>query len=725
MITFMNYRFRSAMSSFTLVLLVARVSPAQRPPTAKTDGTVISSTSHEVLLDVVVRDKKQRLIKDLRISDFEVTDDGAPQKLRAFRLVGSDDASSPSAPRSAKTAAPANATVDPLRQIRLVTLVFDRLGTDARNNARVAVQDFLTSESGSNLFAAVFSIDQRLSVLQQYTSDRDKVQKAVAKVTSSASSLYKSESDQIEEELKTVSVQGAAGAAAPANGQGVPDSGSLASAAMAQMTLNAMQFSQTLDRTLQGRSSIFALKALIQEQYRLPGRKTLLYFSEGLSIPPEYVDEFNNLIGAANRANVSVYGVDARGLTTFSQNGAASALMSQSTSSSRSMQTQRQGPVTRDQVTAADRSEEAIRANSQNSLADISDKTGGFLIANSNDLRGQLHRVAEDMDTHYELSYTPAIDKFDGTFRKISVRVNRADAKIQTRSGYFALPFSSGRAPAPFEISMLSAISTVPPPRVIPFRSSSLHFQTPSGPQSSVVIDVPLQGVEFARDEANKVYRVHFSVMAIYKDAEGSVVQKLSQDVPRQGPLDKIEAFKQGHFLYTQHVELPAGRYTLETAVFDSQTGKAGVKKAVAIVPPVSKGVGISSLAFVRSVSRQPAPASPNSAHDPFDLGTGTVTPGLDDTFKFAPGASVALFFTVYSQPGAAAPPDLTMEFLQDGKAIGRGEPKLPAADKDGRIPYVATSPIGSFKPGQYEVRATVRQNGTAATERTFFTIEE
>jgi VWFA-related protein len=717
---------RLAASSLLTILFIGSASPppagAQQP--AGADPT-LTTTSQEVLLDVVVRDKRGRAIKDLKSSDFEITDAGAAQTIKAFRLVSGAEASpAPAAPSAGRPAEPASAAVDPLRQIRLVTLAFERLGPDARVTATKAVEELLNADNSPNLLFAVFSIDQRLSILQQYTNDRDRIRKAVARVVSSSSSLYKSESDQIEEELKVESTMAQAGAAIPTNANGAPDGGAAASAAMAQMTLNMLQLNQTLDRTQAGRSTIYALKALIQEQYRLPGRKTVLYFTEGMYVPPDYKNDLDNIIGAANRFNVSVYGIDARGLTTFSQNGAGGSLLSQSVSSSRTMQTQRTGPVTRDQATAGDRSEESIRANSQNSLAELSEHTGGFLIANSNDLKGQLRRVAEDIDTHYEISYTPAIEKFDGSFRKILVKVDRADARIQTRSGYYALPYSQGRAVSPWEMSMMSAINATPLPKAIPFRASSVRFQESNGAsEGSVVIEVPLEGIQFDRDEAAKAYRVHFSVMAIFRNQQGAIERRVSQDVPRQGPIDRIDGFRAGRFIYTQKVSLPPGRYTLETAVFDTNSGKAGVKKAAVIVPPPSKGPAMSGISLVRSVAPPPAlPAQPDSS-DPFVFDGGKVTPALDDTVKREAGGALSFYFTVYPAPGAKSDPALTLEFLQDDKVVARAEPKLPPA-KDGRIPYIASSPLEAFKPGQYEIRAIVRQDGAAASEHTFVNVE-
>jgi VWFA-related protein len=721
---------------FTLIAVLAAsalLSYAQpNPAPQQASQTTIRSTSQEVLLDVVVRDKKGHLVKDLTAKNFEVTDDGEPQKLRSFRLVTGAEIVPEAAGVSGSTAAPASAKpaarLDPLRQVRIITLVFDRLGNEARTYARTAVNDLLKSETGPNLFFAVFSIDQRLSILQQYTTDKDLIRKAVAKITESGSSLYKSESDQIEQELKTLATQDAANASVATPAAAPPDSGALVSVALAQLTLNMMQFSQTLDRTLQGRSTLFALRALINQQYQLPGRKTLLFFCEGVYIPPEYKEEFEGLVSNANRANVSVYGIDARGLFTYSQNGAAGSLLSQATRSSRTQQTSTYGPVTRDQVTAGDRGEEAIRANSQNSLNDLSEKTGGFMIANTNDLRTNLHRITEDVDTHYELAYSPDIRIFDGHFRKIAVHLDRPELKLQTRAGYNALPFVQGQPLMSYEMPMLNALTTAPLPRDIPFRSSGLHFKSAAGePVGVVVIDVPLEGIQFIKDEANHVYQTHFSVLAMFKDAQGSIVRKFSQDVPRQGPLDKLDAFKLGHFIYSQHAPLPPGRYTLETAVMDRKAGKISAKKTAVLIPPASQNATLSSLVRVRSVS--PSDTSETAlmadrSDDPFQVAAGKVAPGLDDAAKAVPGSALSIFFTVYAQPGSQTAPDLGIEFLQDGKVIGRGNPKLPAPDSHGVIPYIASTPLDSFKPGQYEMRVTISQNGKAAAERTLFTIE-
>lgn len=591
------------------------------------------------------------------------------------------------------------AAIDPLREIRIVTLAFDPLGPDARNNVRIAMEDLLKTETGPNLFFGVFSIDERLHMLQQYTTDKDLVRKAVARVTSSTPSLYLAEPDQI---------------VAPAAVSGSP-----AADMFAAMMHDMGQFNEDVERPLRSRRTLLALEALIPPQYRLPGRKTLLFFCEGISIEPDYKDEFQALIGNANRANVSVYGIDARSLGSFSPSALGRSMLGQAAAGSASQQPAHSGAVTRDQATAESRSQVAIRANTQNSLDELSQKTGGFMIANS-DLRSGLHRVTEDLDTHYELAYSPDIRNYDGHFRKIAVIVNRPEVRVQSRNGYYALPFIPGQSVQPYEVPLLNALAGTTLPQDIPFRSAGFHFRSATGDAVGVVIDVPLENIQFTRDEVNHAYQTHFSVLAMIKDAQGSVLRKFSQDIPRQGPLEKLAGFKMGHFVYTQHAPLPSGRYTLETAVIDRETEKVSARKSFLLIPPVSESVGLSSLVRVRSSS----PDLTASADDPFQVAAEKISPGLQDTAGGGPGSVLSYFFTVYLEPGSPSAPDLDIEFLQDGKVIGHGEPKLPAPDSRGLIPYIASTPLDSFPPGQYEMRVTVRQNGKTVTERTVITIE-
>src|SRR5689334_1086054 len=89
------------------------------PPTVR-------ATTSEVVLDSVLPDKKGRTFHDRRPEEMHVIEDSVEQKIASFRLVAGEAADLSSAPKpAAEAGAPA---FDPMREVRLVTLVFEALG---------------------------------------------------------------------------------------------------------------------------------------------------------------------------------------------------------------------------------------------------------------------------------------------------------------------------------------------------------------------------------------------------------------------------------------------------------------------------------------------------------------------------------------------------------------------------------------------------------------------
>lgn len=715
--------------SSLLIATLALPLQAQNPAPASGDS-VFRASGQEVLLDIVVRDKKGRLIKDLKKEDFQVSDDGASQKILTFRLRQGGEISSAETSASAAAAPKTESKFDPSRQVRLVTLAFDRLGSEGRKLSRQAALDVLKGAPEANLYWAVFMMDQRLSILQQYTSEREKIEAGVDKATAASFSLYTEESDRIAKELEITST-GTTAATAGAPSTGGPPAGE-AQAAMAQMTLHMLQFADSGDRNQQGQAQLFGLAAMIREQKRLPGRKTLIYFTGGLNIPADREDFFKAMIADANRANVTVYCIDANGLGTWNQNSSGNGMLAQAAQAARNSQTAgvNARPVSADDAQSFDRARDATMANPQVALEELSKSTGGIFIANSNDLRGPLRKVTEEINTYYEITYTPVIDKYDGHFRKIAVTLTQPDLKVQTRSGYYALPSVQGQDLLPYEMPMLSALAAKPIPRDIAFRTAVKSFVSKNGTAKQIVVfDVPLENVSLTKDEAAKNFRLHTSLLGLIKDSTGAIVQKISRDVNSTGSLDNYDATRAGHFIYTQYMTLAPGRYTLESAVLDREAMKVGAKKQAVIVVPPAKELAISSLTLVRKLA---PPSEGTDPEDPFVFKGGKVTPELNESVKGGKGASVGLYFVVYTPPSSAgaaiqtpAAPKLDIEFVQDGKLVAKSEMPLPKPDEFGRINYAEQLPIEGLKAGQYEVYAKVFENGKGVQERMMLNIEE
>ena len=85
-------------------------------------------------------------------------------------------------------------------------------------------------------------------------------------------------------------------------------------------------------------------------------------------------------------------------------------------------------------------------ANPQEALRELAERTGGFIIANTNNTDKLLAHVMEEVDTHYEIAYPPASEREDGHFRKIEVKLARPGLQVETRGGYFAVP-DTGEGP--------------------------------------------------------------------------------------------------------------------------------------------------------------------------------------------------------------------------------------------------------------------------------------
>ena len=715
------------MRFFALLASCACILAAQERPQAPASSppeTVIRAGSQEVLLDVIVRDKKGKPVRDLEAKDLQVFDEGAQQKITGFRLVTTTDAAG-----RAGDATGAPKGLDPLRQLRLVSLVFERLDTDARRLARQASMEFLKTELEQNVYIAVFIIDQRLHVLQQFTNDRDLLRKAVDLGTTTQYTQFAAQSDairkQLEDAVKSQETTAAAAASAPSGPAAGTASGSIgagmAAAKMAQVTLNMLQFEESLSRTQQSRSSIFSLLSLVREQASLPGRKTVIYFTQGLQVPDSMIETFNSVIGAANRAGVSVYGVDARGLTTEDQNASAKSLLNSAVKSSKAQQTSQGGDaVTPDQAKVFDTARDSLHANVQQALESLSLNTGGFLIANTNDFRAPFRKVSDDVHAYYEVAYAPSIAEYDGKFRKISVKVDRPDAKVQTRSGYFALPPNEASVFV-YEVPLLHALNSTPLPRDFPFHSAALRFgQEHDKFEYGLVIEVPLKEITFTEDKANNRYRAHVSVLALFKNQKGEIVERFSRDLPLYAAADKVELLRRGNFIQTYHVDLAPGRYTLDSVVMDRESQKASARRSAVVVVNKPAGVGISSMALIRRVEPQTGEGDPQ---DPFHFQGGKVVPTLEESIAASTAGELSYYFVVYTSNAAGDKPQLTMQFTKDGAPVGQASPELPAPDKDGVIPYVASLPLANFTPGNYEVRTIVKQGNSVAEERTAFSV--
>ncbi len=690
-------------------LLIAGSAPAQ-------EKTAIQTSGEEVLVDVVVRDKKGHAVTSLPQSSFTVLDEGVPRQISSFRLVKGTEAAV-----SAANGTTTTQKLDPIRQIRLVTMIFDRLDQGERTATRRAALDLLNVNFPPNVYMAVFTLGNELQAIQGFTNKRDLLVRAVQRATSQPSSQFAADSDHMRQEMELLLGPNQAGKQDLVTRFEQSSFSDPRDQIMARSLLEMISFGERSEMAYGGRSTIWALLAAVRGQAQLPGRKAVIYFSEGFAIPQGAEEEFQAVISAANRNNLSFYPIDAQGLSSKSLNAKATeGLSAAAEGSSLGGAIATQAGIAMPATQAAlsmDLAINANRMNTQDTLAMLADQTGGFLTANTNDFRAPLERVMEEIDTYYELSYNPRVDKYDGKFRHIGVKVDRGDLTVQSRAGYFALPPDMLRASGlnSYEVPLLRALSDMVPNRALPFESGGMHFRGEGRLETcGFLIDMPLSSVTLREKRDQKVLTGGLAYVALIKDVKGVVVKKLQGEMPVELTPDQVLSFKQGRFTDMEYFDVPSGYYTIEVAVLDRETGQTGSRRSAMFVPKPSEELAMSSVALIRKWrAKEPDAAS----DDPFVVGDKTVTPALMPTINKSVSTSLPFYMIVYPNTHNAAKPEMFIEFNRDGKVKRVAPASMDAPDSSGRIQYVANAPIDQFDPGNYAVRFIVRQGAEIAEE--------
>ena len=177
-----------------------------------------------------------------------------------------------------------------------------------------------------------------------------------------------------------------------------------------QIALAAMITSQRgMVDDLAGMRTWDALLRIIRYESALPGRKTVLYLSEGVVDPPARHDFVRTVVSAANRGNVTFYCIDVRGLTMATSNGVSVGLNKSAAATSATQGTVSSSPsVAMAQAGEMDQVQQALSAHVQLNMAELAEGTGGFAVFSTNDFKKSMARIMEEVRTHYEIKVTGA-----------------------------------------------------------------------------------------------------------------------------------------------------------------------------------------------------------------------------------------------------------------------------------------------------------------------------
>ena len=723
--------------------------PGQQPATAsQTNAPTLRVTTQEVNLDMVFQDKKGKPIQDIRPEEVHVFEDGVEQHVDSFKFIKGDEAS-PAAPSATPTAT-GNIPIDPMRELRFVTLVFEGLDQHGKRFAKQALQDMLNVAPEQNLYFSIMVIDQKLNMIQPFTNDHQKLLQAADKIMTWDTLQYMGSSATIKEQLRLTLTNGQSAGQSAANGDvangptingsggGPPSGASVGDSVnyrMAKIEYDMLQEADAADREAGARGTLDALVALIRAEAQFPGRKDVLYFNPGLFIPEDIKEQYSYMISSANRANITFYTVDPKGLTTFAQDSSQSSAggvgesaggigqLGAAAGETRGLaQNGGVGMVTPEQSRAQENAENSARMNPLLWLRDLARQTGGISVGNTNDTRAPMKTVMDEVRTYYEASYDPHITTFDGRFHKISVKVDRPGVLVHTRSGYYALPqLKSGQQLLAYEVPLMNAISAATPVTDVPFSAVADRFSE-HGPKIEymLAIEAPLKNLTFEPQADKKTAVVDAPLLAIVRSSSGDVVAKFSKDFAVNVPASSVNEYQQGNLVQSWRTELAPGSYTLETAVMDRKGNKIGVKKSSFTVPEPNDKLGLSNVVIVRRTDA----LKNNPISDPFYFPGGKVTPSLNDTLKGGPGNILPFYFVVYPDPAVKDAAKLTMGFYKDGQYLGSADAPLPPVQPDGRIPYIANLPADKFTPGSYEIKVGITQGSESVDQKVDFKVQ-
>jgi hypothetical protein len=206
-------------------------------------------------------------------------------------------------------------------------------------------------------------------------------------------------------------------------------------------------------------------------------------------------------------------------------------------------------------------------------MRDLAEATGGFLVAETNDLGAAIERVGADLRTYYEIGYAPANPAADGAFRAIEVKLRRKGISIRTRRGYFALP--PGQLPSlPYELALAQALEDPVLPRDFTHEVATRIGDAASGGRSvEVEVRVPVRDLRIETDPTSGGYRAHFSVLLVVRNTQGALVATLAHDWPMQGAASATAHARQQSAAVRRTLVLAPGRYVIETSVLDRLGG--------------------------------------------------------------------------------------------------------------------------------------------------------
>jgi VWFA-related protein len=655
-------------------MLLALSSPAQQSaPVSQSNPSpssfVLRTESDLVLTNVVARDSKTgQVILGLKQSDFTVLENGKPQQISDFDFESVDmakplnEATISGLASSAKgKTATSGVRAEDLKDHRLIVFFFDLTSMQSEDLDRSvdAAKEFLSHKLQPADLIALVSLDTELKVDQDFTSDKDLLIGKIGMYNGTEGSAF---------------AQGLT-----ANSNQVEDASGYTPDESEYNDINT-------DREL------FALRAISQSLEKINQKKSLLYFSGGLTRDGiENQASLRAAINAAVRANLSIYSLDTRGLQTVSLGDA-------STGSLRGTGAYNGAAI-----------QKSFDANfdSQETLTALSADTGGKAFLDNNDFAPAFAQIQRDSSAYYVIGFHSSNQARDGRYRKLTVKVNRPGAKLEYRPGYYApADFKhSGKEDRERELedelaSELPATDVALYLDAYYFRMDENRFYVP------VSLIVPGSQIPFVKggDRDKATLDVLGEVIDEAKRPIGHVRETVKLAVDQE-----LQA-RQKNIQYSTSFNLPPGKYHLKFVVRENQNGHMGSFEADIVLPDMKKApMKMSSILLASQ-------RTPTKAINPLVHQGEQYVPNISHVFR--QGQHLYLLYEVYSPAKVKPAADATAKVakgainLMSSLELIQGSTKVfetpvvqaTALNVQGRdaVAVELDVPLDKLKPGTY-----------------------
>jgi VWFA-related protein len=638
-----------------------------------------------VEVDAVVTDAQGNLVTDLTLADFEVLEDGRPQKVTAFSRVDIPIARAAQplfAPGPIEPDVQSNATTDG----RLYLIVLDDLHTSFTNTPRVkmALRQFFQQSFGANDLAAVVYTSGRGQDGQDFTGNPRLLMAAVDRFI--GRNLPSATAERL------AGVGGVCGRV-PAGVTGLPGGGNSADPCEAERGFNA-------------RTAMTGVRRLAEFMAGVRGRrKAMLLISEGISYDTfdifnnrsasVIVDETRDAIAAATRGNVTIYAIDPRGLGGIGDDASIGGIPEE---------------MRNDSPARGFMSELQL---SQMSLRTLAGETGGFAAVNRNDFAEAFARIVRENSSYYVLGYYAANERRDGRFRRIEVRVTRPGLQVRARRGYVA---PRGRAPdaaraaadGPAIVAANEAMGSPIPIAGVPLTVTAAPFKGAGGNAAIAVgVHIRVDGFRFTEENGTHNGRAEVTLAATGRDGKPRSSGRHTLALTLKP--DTLARAKEHGFRLVTQTDLPPGRYQLRVAVGEEGGDAGSVIYDLEVpdfyrAPLTMSGIALTSASSV--LAPTVLPKNPLADFLPGPLVTAR---------EFERRDELALFAEFYENAPNAPPHrlDITMTVRAEGGRViteatdERSSTELQGAQ--GGYGFMARLPLKDLEPGIYVVRVEGR----------------